>query len=84
MMMVHLVLLVQRAVNYLLDSTDVVLILKLCVVMMGNTAVLTVCSLGSCTEIRSVATELFCQYWGFSLVAVALNFWMVIPASTAK
>ena len=74
--MVHLVLLVQRAVNYLLDSTDVVLILKLCVVMMGNTAVLMVCSLISCTETRSVATELFCQYWGFSfklLVAVDLH-----------
>ena len=40
--MVHHVLLVQRAVNYLLDSTDVVLILKLCVVVMENTAVLMV------------------------------------------
>ena len=67
MMMVHLVLLVQRAVNYLLDSTDVVLILKLCVVMMANTAVLMVCSLRSCTEIRNVATELFLPILGLSL-----------------
>ena len=43
MMMVHRVLVVQRVVNYLLDSGDVVLILKLFVVMMENIAVLTVC-----------------------------------------
>ena len=40
---VHRVLVVQRVVNYLLDSGDVVLILKLCVVMMENIAVLAVC-----------------------------------------
>ena len=43
MMMVRRVLVVQRVVNYLLDSGDVVLILKLCVVMMENIAVLAVC-----------------------------------------
>ena len=36
---VHRVLVVQRVVNYLLDSGDVVLILKQCVVMMENIAV---------------------------------------------
>ena len=40
---VHRVLVVQRVVNYLLDSGDVVLILKLCVVMTENIAVLAVC-----------------------------------------
>ena len=40
---VHRVLVEQRVVNYLLDSGDVVLILKLCVVMMVNIAVLVVC-----------------------------------------
>ena len=40
---VHRVLVVQRVVNYLLDSGDVVLILKLCVVMMENIAALAVC-----------------------------------------
>ena len=40
---VHRVLVVQRVVNYLLDSGDVVLILKLCAVMMENIAVLAVC-----------------------------------------
>ena len=40
---VHRVLVVQRVVNYLLDSGDVVLILKLCVVMMENIAVQAVC-----------------------------------------
>ena len=44
-MMVHRVLVVQRVVNYLLESGDVVLILKLCVVMMKNIAVLAVCLL---------------------------------------
>ena len=39
---VHRVLVVQRVVNYLLDSGDVVLILKLCVVTMENIAVLAV------------------------------------------
>ena len=42
---VHRVLVVQRVVNYLLDSGDVVLILKLCVVMMENIAALAVCFL---------------------------------------
>ena len=41
-MMVRRVLLVQRVVNYLLEAMVVVLILKLCVVTMGNTAVLMV------------------------------------------
>ena len=40
---VHRVLVVQRVVNYLLDSGDVVLILKLCVVMMENIAAQAVC-----------------------------------------
>ena len=42
-MMVRRVLLVQRVVNYLLEAMVVVLILKLCVVTMENTAVLMVC-----------------------------------------
>ena len=41
-MMVRRVLLVQRVVNYLLEAMVVVLIRKLCVVTMGNTAVLMV------------------------------------------
>ena len=45
---VHRVLVVQRVVNYLLDSGDVVLILKLCVVMMENIAVLVVCLFLNC------------------------------------
>ena len=45
---VHRVLVVQRVVNYLLDSGDVVLILKLCVVMMENIAALAVCLFSNC------------------------------------
>ena len=45
---VHRALVVQRVVNYLLDSGDVVLILKLCVVMTENIAVLAVCLFLNC------------------------------------
>ena len=66
---VHRVLVVQRVVNYLLDSGDVVLILKLCVVMMGNIAVLAVC--------------LFSNYFPVLMVLnaekVVLNFDLVAP-----